>query len=360
MLSSLAFLSAVVDACCLRVVVEVVHGRGGVSRKEHSGVIEIGCGICAASLRVTSAIAAFNIVRYYIIRGKAHDKASANHAQTSTVYGSDLRACNTLIMETTMVFSTLSLTGENIPEAITLSRPDDFPCRQFDFHRSAYRPDWKQSTRSQDGRLSLIIERIACGRSAVVYSAEIVTTSEKGNIPSSPHPHEQQLCVKIARPNRCRTLAREAWIYDQLTLGQLQGVIAPMEARPRSATTLTLEMTIRMRLHKRTGIRAMLDDLSDMYLKHCDLRPNNLVRAPTGTKPYLIDFAHFRRQQWGRGREAASHTQVAARMLSRRVFLVWLLPLSYYPNWCDRSVNIARPIFALLLMCLGVLQPWRR
>ncbi|KAH9842372.1 uncharacterized protein C8Q71DRAFT_200692 [Rhodofomes roseus] len=35
------------------------------------------------------------------------------------------------------------------------------------------------------------------------------------------------LCIKVARPNRCRSLAREAWIYEQLSEGVIQGVVTP-------------------------------------------------------------------------------------------------------------------------------------
>lgn len=57
---------------------------------------------------------------------------------------------------------------------------------------------------------------------------------------------------------------------------------------------------LQSRLH-REDVSAILDDLSDAFLIHCDIRPTNFVRAPTGTRPcpkhncvhkfYIIDFA---------------------------------------------------------------------
>ncbi|KZT69606.1 hypothetical protein DAEQUDRAFT_738045 [Daedalea quercina L-15889] len=277
------------------------------------------------------------------------------------------------VQETTMMFSTLTLMGDNIPEAITLSRADDFTSRQFDFRHGAYlsRPDWKPSLRPKDGHLSLRIgERIAGGRSAVVYSADIVTTSEKGDSPSSKTlPHAQNLCVKIARPNRCRTLAREAWISSPLTptaffiadLSPKQITFLPWDSKdfelslppedPQDDPTcddplLDDELPdeedddVRGARERRRGetytgkddrdedtqedIRAMLDDLSDIFLMHCDIRPNNLVRAPTGAKlcpkhncvhrSNLIDFA-WTLSDGHNGDEDAAYPQAAARSL---------------------------------------------
>jgi len=282
-----------------------------------------------------------------------------------------------------MIFSSLTLTGDNIPKPITLARQDDFPSCQFDFTRSIYRdrPDWEPSPRPEHGHLSLRLgKRIAGGRSAVVYAAEILTVSKPGGIlPSDPLPSERELCVKIARRNRCRTLAREAWFCDQLSLGQLQGIITPRtygfftadvshghhtfplwdskdfelkisdedsqddptrddplpddesldEARCRKSPgargrspwcqwrpdpdSPLLAVIVMSRggatytrkddadQHNQTDIRAILDDLSDNYMWHGDLRPNNLVRAPASTlacskhscvhKWNIIDFA---------------------------------------------------------------------
>ncbi|KAH9928835.1 uncharacterized protein B0H18DRAFT_874379 [Fomitopsis serialis] len=130
------------------------------------------------------------------------------------------------------MFSTLTLTGDAIPKPITLSRQEDFPACQFDADAGKFRtrPDWQPSSSPHNHAGHLFLRLGNCiggGRSAVVYDAEILTTSasKEGYIPL---PSEEKLCVKIARPNRCRTLAREAWVCDQLrSRDRLQGVIAP-------------------------------------------------------------------------------------------------------------------------------------
>ncbi|KAH9928833.1 uncharacterized protein B0H18DRAFT_874518 [Fomitopsis serialis] len=271
------------------------------------------------------------------------------------------------------MLSTLTLAGDAIPKPIILSRRLDFPSRQCDYDLDEYitRPDWQPSPLPKDGHLSLHLgECIAGGRSAVVYAAEISTAYEAGTIPlSNPHPLEQEFCVKIARRNRCRTLAREAWVCEQLrSRGQLQGVIAPRfygfftaslpddqsafplwdaddfkleipdddptcddplpddepleeeydngpggrecspwcDWRPdpnspllavivmsRGGATYTREDDADKANQK--DIRAILDDLSRIYLWHGDLRPNNLVRAPAGT---MLCKKHKRVHKW--------------------------------------------------------------
>ncbi|KAH9842376.1 uncharacterized protein C8Q71DRAFT_691010, partial [Rhodofomes roseus] len=124
------------------------------------------------------------------------------------------------------IFSTVTLRGTHLLGPITLSRRESFPSRQFDFtiEECVNRPDWSAVEPPQNsGHLSLELgERIGGGRSAVVYSVKV--------IPDAPHTDDSRnldLCVKVARPNRCRSLAREAWVYEQLIEGVAQGVITP-------------------------------------------------------------------------------------------------------------------------------------
>lgn len=65
-------------------------------------------------------------------------------------------------------------------------------------------------------------EFIGGGRSAVVYAVNVLATEPRGESHQS-----LELCIKVARPNHCRTLAREAWMYEQLVEGVHQGVIVP-------------------------------------------------------------------------------------------------------------------------------------
>ncbi|KAI0716718.1 hypothetical protein C8Q76DRAFT_725323 [Earliella scabrosa] len=126
-------------------------------------------------------------------------------------------------------FSTVTLSGGHIPEPFILSRREAYPARQFNYLAAQYvqRSDWTPASLPQNGgHLHLELgERIGRGRSAVVYAAKVMPGAD-GDPPSS-HPPLQELCVKIARPNRCRTLAREAWVYEQLAEGSFQGVMTP-------------------------------------------------------------------------------------------------------------------------------------
>lgn len=132
------------------------------------------------------------------------------------------------------MFSTLTLTGKHIPGSVTLSRKESFPSRQHHFVDEEYhqRSDWGAAPLPKEtGHLSLQLgERMSFGRSAVVYAAKIIRGDEEaqhGASPTTASPRDDELCVKIARPNRCRTLAREAWVYERLSDAKVQGVIAP-------------------------------------------------------------------------------------------------------------------------------------
>ncbi|KAH9930940.1 uncharacterized protein B0H18DRAFT_119539 [Fomitopsis serialis] len=132
------------------------------------------------------------------------------------------------------MFSTITLTGAHIPDSVTLSRRETFPARQYDFHHSKLRnrPGWiAAELPKHSGHLALELgERIGGGRSAVVYSAKVVTAVpgvDCGSSSRTTDPSKQEFCVKVARPNRCRSLAREAWMYEQLTENIVQGVITP-------------------------------------------------------------------------------------------------------------------------------------
>ncbi|KAH9842371.1 uncharacterized protein C8Q71DRAFT_801794 [Rhodofomes roseus] len=262
------------------------------------------------------------------------------------------------------MFSTLTLRGTNLPGPITLSRRESFPARQYDFKRSKYanRPDWLAVRPPRNsGHLSLELgERIGGGRSAVVYSVKVVPDASR--IDES---CDLDLCIKVARPNRCRSLAREAWILEQLPEDMIQGMSTPrcygifavdlssgqlpfplwsgddyfMDASPghwekddptqddplydddrpdearcpgsppgarelspwvnwRPDPDAPLLSVLLMARGGRTfsmaeddwdrsnhkDIEDILDDLSTMYMLHVDLRPSNVIRAPSDTQ----------------------------------------------------------------------------
>ncbi|PBK90191.1 hypothetical protein ARMGADRAFT_1032747 [Armillaria gallica] len=57
-------------------------------------------------------------------------------------------------------------------------------------------------------------------RVGLVYSARVIHDTTHSNLP--------ELCVKVAKPEYGRTLAREAWFYEQLAVESgCEGVIIP-------------------------------------------------------------------------------------------------------------------------------------
>ncbi|EIW83341.1 hypothetical protein CONPUDRAFT_102074 [Coniophora puteana RWD-64-598 SS2] len=256
---------------------------------------------------------------------------------------------------TPSMFSTLTLTGINNISSITMNRGEDFPPHQFDLVTGSYvsMGKWGSSQGPQGaGHLSLRLgKRISGGGGGVVYEAEILTfgTKESGVAPSHPLPLDQKLCIKVARPNRCRTLAREAWMYRKL--GGLRGVISPQfyglftaslsetqapfppeedlvrlknddltqdeflpdddgpidglggrdgskwcEWRPDPEAPMLAVLVMSgcgpaytQRDHwdssTQEDVCAVLDDLSRASVLHGDLRPPNLVRAPANATP---------------------------------------------------------------------------
>ena len=117
-------------------------------------------------------------------------------------------------------FSSLTLTGGCLPSHATLHRRTTFPTYQKDMATFGQirRPDWGAAPIPVEGEhLQLKLgASIGFGRTAVVYEAEVIGES---SLP--------KLCVKIARHNRCRTLAREGWVYERLQEGVHQGVTTP-------------------------------------------------------------------------------------------------------------------------------------
>ncbi|KAH9920211.1 uncharacterized protein BXZ73DRAFT_91946 [Epithele typhae] len=131
------------------------------------------------------------------------------------------------------LFSTLTLTGGRIPKPITLSRAESFPACRFNHTRGKFQNrlgGWKAADVPKHcGHLTLKLgERLGSGRSGWVYEVEAVSIHPPQGRTAPPILHAKSaLCIKIARPNRCRTLAREAWVYERLPEPDWQGVITP-------------------------------------------------------------------------------------------------------------------------------------
>ncbi|KAG7441104.1 uncharacterized protein BT62DRAFT_1011904 [Guyanagaster necrorhizus] len=125
-------------------------------------------------------------------------------------------------------FSSLTLHGlcssDENPAEITLSRSQSFPASRIVWK---YVPlprieSWAPLSLPNDGaHLELeLTDSISEGRVGLAYSAQPIGNSVELDLPD--------LCVKVMKPRYGRTLAREAWFYEQLALeANCEGVITP-------------------------------------------------------------------------------------------------------------------------------------
>lgn len=113
------------------------------------------------------------------------------------------------------------------PLELSLQRKDTFPAPRFvgdHPYPTTDPPAWLINPSKPDSRNTLVVEleeKLGIGRTGITYSARIVSS-----IPGSPQP--MHVCIKFAKPYHCRSMAREAWFYDQLPEEEgFQGTIVP-------------------------------------------------------------------------------------------------------------------------------------
>jgi hypothetical protein len=71
-------------------------------------------------------------------------------------------------------------------------------------------------------------EPISEGRTALTYTADVVSVSRDASGEPISFDIPKIICVKIAKEKHCRTLAREAWFYEQLArVDHCLGYVAP-------------------------------------------------------------------------------------------------------------------------------------
>ena len=59
-----------------------------------------------------------------------------------------------------------------------------------------------------------LLARLSEGRMGVAYSAHVISATADG--PSMTNTFPASVCLKFAKPPHSRSLAREAWFYEQL------------------------------------------------------------------------------------------------------------------------------------------------
>ncbi|KAK0462838.1 uncharacterized protein EV420DRAFT_1476629 [Desarmillaria tabescens] len=107
-------------------------------------------------------------------------------------------------------------------EPITMHRAPSFPSLRYTSEPTIPIPSdqWPPpdpvpiTGRSLEIRL---LDKVAEGRAGLVHSVQVLTEAS----PSLP-----ELCIKVAKPRYCRSLAREAWFYSRLET--LQGSAVPL------------------------------------------------------------------------------------------------------------------------------------
>ncbi|KAG2012248.1 protein kinase subdomain-containing protein PKL/ccin3 [Coprinopsis cinerea AmutBmut pab1-1] len=108
-------------------------------------------------------------------------------------------------------------------------------------------PNWNSTDISDaEGELELtLLDRISEGRIGITYVAKVVS-AKRGNVDLRATLPET-VCIKFAKPEFCRGLAREAWFYEQLE--SCQGTCIPnfygffSSSMREQACSLNLEFT---------------------------------------------------------------------------------------------------------------------
>lgn len=133
-------------------------------------------------------------------------------------------------------FSSLSIRGILSgpgSDAFKLDRAESFPSNRMiisDDECSTENEGWDPLPLPQDkSHLEIELkERISHGRIGITYRAQLqLILDEIGGSPMtcSSLQSPQEFCVKLVKPQFIRSLAREAWFYEQLA--ELQGVAVP-------------------------------------------------------------------------------------------------------------------------------------
>lgn len=118
-------------------------------------------------------------------------------------------------------------TSKSQPDGLSgyFTRAESFPAPVHTQVKSAARmlpvEEWSPLPSPTEGHLELQLEtKLAEGTSGTAYGATVVDSS-------SPHMADR-VCVKWGKGYQCRTLAREAWFYEQLyRTGDCEGIITP-------------------------------------------------------------------------------------------------------------------------------------
>lgn len=133
------------------------------------------------------------------------------------------------------MFSSLTLRNcavsevDEIPFPITLKASVTFPSSRWTNGGYEIEPtvtSWAARPLADSGLLDLTLDtKVAEGGIGLVYTARINSGVDKSGqdfLSGWPAVLTHEVCVKIVKPQHCRSLAREAWFYEQLS--EVQGI----------------------------------------------------------------------------------------------------------------------------------------
>ena len=122
-------------------------------------------------------------------------------------------------MVSTLIVRNCALSASQVPITVSLKAVPTFPACAYDYIENPHPvPDsWAaRGVSTAQGTLEVsLLARILEGRMGVTYSTHVISaTASDGTDITNTFP--ESVCLKFAKPQHCRSLAREAWFYEQL------------------------------------------------------------------------------------------------------------------------------------------------
>ncbi|KAJ3735410.1 hypothetical protein DFJ43DRAFT_863072 [Lentinula guzmanii] len=142
------------------------------------------------------------------------------------------------------LFSSVTLYGltsldddDSKERSITLIREQSFPAKRYSADEEGRAPvheqRWDAISPPVDGLHAdlQITDQLGEGRMGQVFAARLVGLKKSihgETLPDGYIPLPSQFCIKLAKPEYIRSLAREAWFYEQLSKEGYLGAITPV------------------------------------------------------------------------------------------------------------------------------------
>ncbi|RDB15497.1 hypothetical protein Hypma_004221 [Hypsizygus marmoreus] len=159
-----------------------------------------------------------------VVLTESTSTSTPTHSPISQSFHTDLTSVSSVTIQG-------MVSSRSNPVDVTLTRAESFPgCRYSELMTDIPPiPGWAAAHPPKDQcNISLRLgERISDGRIGLVYSVDVlgITHAPGENMDVDLPP---QLCIKVAKERHSRSLAREAWFYEQLAFsGECAGMVTP-------------------------------------------------------------------------------------------------------------------------------------